>query len=32
MALALSLIQVLAGGFIIGYTLGYVQLAVKGQI
>ena len=32
MALALSIFQLLVGGFIIGYTLGYVQLAVKGQV
>ena len=32
MALALSIVQVLIGGFIIGYALGYAQLAMKGQI
>ena len=31
MALALSIFQLLVGGFIIGYTFGYTQLAVKGQ-
>ena len=32
MALALSIFQLLVGGFIIGYALGHAQLAVKGQV
>ncbi len=32
MDIAISLFQVFFGALIIGYTLGHVQLAVKGQI